>query len=343
MPSPEVDPAQQAGQLADAYAEAGNYQRAREVLGQLLSQNPNDPVLLAGYARAEYMLGNYPSAARSAYAALGNDPLNAFAVRIYALSLDELGRNYDARWVAYRGVLAHPNDPLQHRVYARLLHNSRQHASALWVVDEALRLDPASTDALILRGSILHDLDRIDESDTAYGQALTLSPGNAQALNNLAVNRLRRYRFGRALRGFLGAAGSDPELGDLARRNIAVVLRKVFRLVSPVAAVVSFLVALTSGLHGEGHSTASLRVVLGLLTAVLVGVLGWLIRTIPHRLLRSVLRGQYLSNMRLGHAVLAAAAGAWTTVWPVTAGVAVGGILTLTGLLFFRMGLYSGR
>ena len=205
MPDLGLGPADEAGRLAEAYIETGNYQRAREVLGRLLSQNPNDPSLLTQYARAEYMLENYPSAARSAYAGLCADPLNESAMRIYALSLDGLGRDYEARWMAWRGVLAHPNEPLQHRLYARLLHSSRQHASALQAVDVALRLDPMSIEALTLRGSILHDLGRIDESDASYRQVLTLSPGDAEALNNLAVNRLQRFRFGKALRGFLGA------------------------------------------------------------------------------------------------------------------------------------------
>jgi Flp pilus assembly protein TadD len=223
MPDSGLDPAQKAIHVADAYFDSRNYERAREVLRRSLAEHPNDPDLLAQHARAEFLLDNYPAAAWGAYAALSAAPHDEMAMRIYALSLDGLGRAYDAMWMAWRTVTTHPNSLLAHRLYARLLQKSRQFPSALLAVDEALRLGPTDVDTLILRGSILHDLGRMGESDASYRQALTLDPGNAEALNNLGVNRLRRGSFGPALRGFLGAAGIDPTLGDLARRNIGVV------------------------------------------------------------------------------------------------------------------------
>jgi Flp pilus assembly protein TadD len=290
MPDSGLDPAAEAVHLAQAYLETGNYERAREVLRRSLAEHPNDPGLLAQHARAEFLLDNYAAAAWSAYAALSAAPPDDMVMRIYALSLDGLGRAYDAMWMAWRTVTTHPNEPLAHRLYAKLLQKSRQFSSALLAVDEALRLDPTSVDALVLRGSILHDLGRIGESDASYRQALTLDPGNAEALNNIGVNRLQRGKFARAVRGFLGAAGNDPALGDLARRNIGVVLRRVLRLVTIVAALLGLLVAFAAGLHGEGHSTGTLRVITGLVTAILIAVLGRLHRVIPREVLTSVLR-----------------------------------------------------
>jgi Flp pilus assembly protein TadD len=344
MPDSDIDPADEAKRIAQAYVGTGNYERAREILSRALSQNPSDPDLLAQYASAEYMLGNYPSAARSAYAALSAAPQHEFAMRIYALSLDDLGRAYDAMWMAWQTVIAHPNEPLAHRLYARLLQRSRQSSSALLAVDEALRLDPTDVDALVLRGSILHDLGRIGESDAAYRQALTLDPANAEALNNLGVNRLRSGRFAPALRGFLGAAGIDPTLGDLARRNIGVVLRRVLRLVTIVAGILGLVVASVAGLHGEGHPTGTLRVTAGLVTATLIAVLGRLYRTIPREVLASVLREQGFVALRLVHALVAVAAGAWITIFPgPVAMVGVGAMLAISALILIRVGLFVGR
>src|ERR1700758_1687323 len=292
-------PAHEANHVADVYLDSGNYERAREVLRGALAEHPNEPGLLAQYARAEFLLENHPAAARAAYAALSAAPEDEMAMRIYALSLDGLGRGYEALWMAWRTVTAHPNEPLAHRLYAGLLQRSRQFTSALLAVDEALRLNPTSVDALVLRGSILHDLGRIAESDASYRQALTLDPGNAEALNNIGVNRLRRGKFTAALRGFLGAAGLDPTLGDLARRNIGVVLRKVLRLVTIVAGLLGLLVALVAGLHGEGHSTWVLRVIAGLVTVLLIVVLGRFYRAIPREVLASVLREQGFVAVRL--------------------------------------------
>ncbi|OMC44460.1 tetratricopeptide repeat protein [Mycobacterium sp. IS-1264] len=330
--------------VTDAYIDSKNYERARDVLRQALSQHPNDPVLLARYARAEYMLDNYPGAASSAYAALSVAPQDEMAMRMYALSLDGLGRGYEGLWMAWRTVLAHPNEPTAHRLYARLLQKSRQYSSALLAVDEALRLDPTNVDGLVLRGSVLHDLRRIPESDAAYRQALALEPDNAEALNNMAVNRVQRGRFATALLGFLGAAGIDPAYGDLARRNIGVVLRRVLRFVTVAATILSVLVAVAAGLYSEGHSTTTIRVFAGLITGVLIAVLGRLGRTIPRQVLASVLRQQFFATLRLVHALLAVVTGAWITIfpWPAVL-IAVGGMLAICGLVLFRVGSFIGR
>ncbi|MCV7103905.1 tetratricopeptide repeat protein [Mycobacterium palustre] len=340
----ELGGADHAVQVAGAYIDSRNYARGRDVLRQALSQHPNDPGLLAHYARAEYLLDNHAAAASSAYAALSVAPQDELAMRIYALSLDGLGRYYDSMWMAWRTVVAHPNEPMTHRLYARLLHKWRQHAAALQAVDEALRLAPTDVDTLVLRGSILHDLGRIAESDAAYRQALALDPGNAEALNNLAVNRMRRGGFVAALRGFLGAAGLDPALGDLARANIGVVLRRVLRLVTIAATVLGFLVAFAAGLRHEGHPTATIRVAAGLVTAALIAILVRLGRIIPRPVLASVLREQLFVGLRLAHALVAVVAGAWVSVFAGPAPmVAVGGVLTVGGLLLFRIGSFIGR
>jgi Flp pilus assembly protein TadD len=347
MPDSGLDQSDRAGgaiHVAGAYFDSGNYERAREVLRGSLAEHPNDPGLLAQHARAEFLLNNFAAAAWGAYAALSAAPQDEMAMRIYALSLDGLGRGYEGLWMAWRTVLAHPNEPLAHYLYARLLQKSRQFSSALLEVDQALRLNPTSVDALVLRGSILHDLGRIGESDASYRQALTLDPGNAEALNNIGVNRLRRGKFATALRGFLGAAGVDPTLGDLARRNIGVVLRTVLTLVTIVAGILGSLVAFVAGLHGEGHSTGALRVIVGLVTATLIAVLGRLYRALPRHVLASVLREQHFAALRIIHALVAVAAGAWVTVFPGPAAmVPVGATLVISALILFRVGLFIGR
>jgi Flp pilus assembly protein TadD len=330
--------------VADAYIDAGKYESAREVLSRSLTHHPNDPSLLAHHARAELALGNYWHAARSAHAALSGAPEDEFAMRMYALSLYNLERHHDALWLAFRTVKAHPNKPEPLRLYALLLQKMWQLRSALVVVDQALRLDPQSVVAHIRRGSILYDLKRGEESDASYRAALQLDPANAEALNDLAVHRLERNKLGRALRGFLGAAGSDPAYGKLARRNIGVVLRKVFTGVTIGAGLLGVLLGFAAGAYGEGHSTVALRVVVGLLTAALIAVLRWSLRAIPRQILISVLRDQHFVTLRIAHAVIAVAAGAWVTIVPrPEAMVAVGGLLAVSALVIIRIGLIIGK
>ncbi len=126
---------------ARVYIDTRNYQRAKEVLSQALSANPNDPYLLAHYASAEYGLGDYQAAAHSAYAALAHDPDNGFPMRLYSLSLSELGHHQQALQVAWRTVITHPLAPRAHQVYApvscttrvTLTRRSRQPWIPRWV------------------------------------------------------------------------------------------------------------------------------------------------------------------------------------------------------------------
>jgi tetratricopeptide (TPR) repeat protein len=299
--------------IASAYFDTKNYERAREVLRTALTQQPNDPALLIHYARAEYVLKNYSSAAWSAHAALAAAPQNEFATRIYALSLDGLGRSHEALWLAWQGVIAHPNEPLQHWTYAELLLKSRQFQSALAVVDGALRLDANHVDSLLLRGRVLHALGRLPESDESYRKALALDPGNAEAVNNLAVNRFHLGKFGRALRGFLGAAGHDPSLGNLARRNVGAVLVRVLRRATLLAVLLGILVLIVIAVQKGGHPTLAYRVATGLVTLALIAIFGWALRLVPRRVLGSVLRERFFVAVRAVHVLFAVILGAGVT------------------------------
>lgn len=326
--------------VAEAYLSSKNYERGRDVLRLALSQHPHEPDLLAHHARAEYLLGNHTEAAVSAYAALAAKPLDELAMRIYSLSLDGQGRGAEALWMAWRTVTAHPNEALAHRLYARVLQNARRCYDALTEVDEALRLGPMDADTLVLRGSILHDLSRIAESSAAYERALELEPGNAEALNNLAVNRLRRGKFIHALRGFMGAAGSDPTLGNLVRRNIGAVLATILGRVTVVAVMLGVLAAFIGSSHGKDFQSTMLRVVTVFVIVWLLGNFAWLLRAVPRRTLISALRGRAAVVVRLVHAVLAMAVGATAVAldgpaWAIPAGV----LVAVSGLIIVRFGM----
>jgi tetratricopeptide (TPR) repeat protein len=299
--------------IARAYIETGNYQRARDVLRQHLSQNPNDPELLAVYADAELRLENYSGAAEIARAALSITPSDAATMRIYALALDGLGRSDEALMLAWRSALDHPNDPVAHWFYARLLHDAREYRSALVVVDEALRLSPAFISALFLRGLILKRLGRIEESTAAYQRVLELDPDNAEALHNLSINRLSRGKLDRALEGLLGAARLDPMLGDLARLNVGVVLSKMLSRAAVITLVLGVAAVIAGVAAADGYATTQQRVVAGLITAGLIVSLWRIQRVVPWPVLTSALRRRPSLVIRVVHALVGVGLGLWVT------------------------------
>jgi Flp pilus assembly protein TadD len=307
--------AEDAVRIVRAYLETGNYERAREVVRRSLSENPNDAVLLGLCAQAELLLENYSTAAESAFAALAITPDDLLAMRIYALALDELGRRDEALRMAYRTVIAHPNEPVAHWVYARLLYDARVLPSALVVVQEALRLSPTYVSALVLRGCILEQMGRVEESTESYREALVLDPDNASAVNNIAVNRLRRSKFTRALDGFLSAASLDPALGSKARTNIGLVLAKMLSRIAIIATALGVTVMVVGVDAAKGSPTAGARVLTGLITAALIAALCRSLLSVPRRILTSVMRKRPGIGFRIVHVVVAAGIGSWITVF----------------------------
>lgn len=320
-------------QAARVYAETGNYQRAKEVLAQGLSENPNAAALLAEFSRAEYQLSNYLAAANSARAALTQNSAADLPMRIYSLALSRLCHHQQAVQMAWHTVVTHPHSPAAHLVYAIVLQAADRLNDALTAVTEALRLDPACADAHARRGLILFNLGRPAESAAAYRQALHLKPGHAAALHNLAVSQLRRWRLSGALRGFLGAAALDPALGDLVRKNVAVLIVQLTTVITRVAAVEGMLVISATLLHQIRSPTWPVRLGAGICAAVAAGILCWLLRAAPHRVLMSALRKRPVLGVRAVLGVLAVAVGMITAIgWPWVL-MAFGGLLLLLGAL----------
>lgn len=287
--------------LASAYVDARNHARAEQVLRDALTTSPHNSELLANLARVQILVKDYEAASNTAYAALAISPEDGFAMRMYAIALAGVGRQSDALSVAWRVATTHPHDRLAHYVYAELLMNAGRPHDALFVVGEVLRLDPTNSDSHVLRGQILARLHRFGESTAAYEDALRLDPGNAAAVHNIAVNRLAIGRWSQAFRGFLGAARLDPELGDLARRNIGAALTKQLRVVT----IGVLFIALLALMAKESPDETGPRTWAGFLSAALFVRLVWLSRMMPQRTWRSVLRARRLLILRLAVSVSA--------------------------------------
>jgi Flp pilus assembly protein TadD len=285
--------------LASAYVDARNHSRAEQVLRDALTTSPDSSELLANLARVQILVKDYEAAAGTAYAALAISSEDAFAMRMYAIALAGVGRQGDALSVAWRVATTHPHDRLAHYVYAELLMNAGRPQDALYVVGEVLRLDPTNSDSHVLRGQILARLNRYGESTAAYEDALSLDPGNAAAVHNIAVNRLASGRWSQAFRGFLGAARLDPELGDLARRNIGAALTKQLR----VTTLGVLFIALLALMAKESPDQTGPRTWAGFLSAALFVRLAWLSRMMPRRTWQSVLRARQMLILRLALAV----------------------------------------
>lgn len=293
-------------EVAEAYLETRNYQRAAEVLQSALAEDPNNPILLARYGQACLGLKDYRRAASAAHAAL-SAPDNEHAMRVYTAALRGQLRLSDALWMAWRTVTDHPNSSRAHYLYARMLHDSGFDDDALTAINESLRLNPASADSLVLRGSIARYRWGRAAAEADYHAALRVEPDHAWAVHELAVSRLRWGKLATAIRGFLGAGRLDPDFGPLARRNIGAVLIRVLRLATASVVLLFFAVGAGVGEHQDFRSTFVPRLIAAVVTLGLAAALVWVARSVPGPTLRAVLRERLLLAVRvlfLGFAIV---------------------------------------
>ncbi|MCG7609364.1 hypothetical protein BA059_15215 [Mycolicibacterium sp. (ex Dasyatis americana)] len=332
------------GDVAEAYLGTRNYRRAAEVLQCALAENPDDAGLLAQYARACLGLKDYRAAAQAAHSALAAAPGDEHVMRVYALALNGQGRRQEALQMAWRAATENPHIHSVHYTYASLLHDAGRSREALDVVDEALRLYPESADSLVLRGDIHRALRSFTAAEDSYQAALRLEPDHASAVHNLAVTRLKWGKLTTSINGFLGAGRLDPGLGALARRNIGVVLIRVTRLSTACVIFLAIALIAVMAMHEDSQSTVVPRILTALLTLGLVGVIVWLVRSVPPPTLRAVLRERTFLMVRLLFLAFAIVAGVVTAVVGATPLTGVLGPLLLFGTVCLRVyGWLSGE
>ncbi len=321
------------GDVAAAYLDSANYQGAADVLRTALAADPTNVDLLVDYARACLGLRDYAGAAWAAHSAMGIAPGNEHVMRLYALALQGQRRLPEALSMAWKAATEHPGSDLAHYTYASLLREAGHDREALYAVNEALRLNPASPDSLVLRGDLNRAMWGPSAAEADYLEALRLQPDHASAVHNLAVSRMRWGAMTKALRGFVGVGGLDPALGQLARRNIGVVLTRVLRLATATVVLLAVALIVVMAAHQDAQSAVVPRVFAGVLAVGLAAVIVWVVHNVPGPTLGVVLREQFLLAVRLLFLVVAVIAGLATAAMGSTPVTDVSGPLLLIGVV----------
>ena len=295
-----VDDPERVAALAGQYLDAGDYQRADQLVRPALVTLPEHVGLRIVLARSLLGQGENLAAAHAAYGVLTTAPDNMTAMRVYALAVTAIGWHDQAQYLGWRAVTADPHQPASHYVYAVVSHNAGQEEVALSAITEALRLEPADgVDCFLLQGSILRRMGRQRESTAAYERALQLDPANSIAVHNIAVNRMDKRRWARALGGLLAAARMDPQIGALVRSNIAIGLRGPLRITTVLAAALLVFSLVVTEYQSIGNTVIGLRIALAVAVAAVIGYLSWLYRRLPVVSWRSALAARPFYVLRL--------------------------------------------
>jgi tetratricopeptide (TPR) repeat protein len=275
-----VSDAEYASALQRAKA-ALDLRRPEEALRQLdraLATSPHDDRLWCLRAQALLQLERPDEALQAARRAAGLDPGEEWSHRLASVALVNLGRNEEAVGEAHESVRLAPNLPIVRVQLAQAMATLPRLRRAAY--DEALAavtLDPTEPECHLVVADTARKLGWTRQAEAAYRQVLAMDPGNAAAMNNLAVLRLQQGRTGEALSGFTAAAANDPRM-EVARRNVEVTAWKLLQRVTLALWLTTWV---ASALTNPGSDVASARIapIIGALIIIFLTVDSW--RTVP--------------------------------------------------------------
>jgi tetratricopeptide (TPR) repeat protein len=188
------------------------------------------------------------------------DPGSSLAHSLACAALLDLERYGEAASAARDGLRLAPHEEAHHLNLAYALGALAQAAPALGprrrrlvrearaAATEALRLDPDSAEAHAALGYVASVGGPRRAAIASYRRALQLDPHHAVASSNLGAIRVNTYRLHQAGQQLSAALTSDPSL-EVARQNVAVLLRRGLVVLTACSVIVVFLLA--AGLEVE--------------------------------------------------------------------------------------------
>ncbi len=164
----------------------GNYEEARPLLKDFLTENPNDPLAIRLYGNT-YAYTGY----------LGK------AKKIWREGLKKFPQNID---LLYNYALAH------------YLQGNLYYARKFW--KKALKLSPEDSEIYFNLGQIARDEGRLKRAITYWRKALKYKPENVEVMNNIGVAYATLRSFGKAAIWYRKAVKADKNYA-LAHFNLA--------------------------------------------------------------------------------------------------------------------------
>lgn len=183
--------------LAGAYQEAGEVDRARALYEETIRRWPDAPETADAWnnlGNIEREAGRLDAALAAYERALAANPRNVSALNGRALALQQLGRSDDAERALVTALAIAPESAVTHSNLGNLYFRRNAPDRARDEYRAAVRLDPDYAEAHNNLGSAYFRLGRPDLAAEQYRRALQLSPRLEDARRNLAVVDQARAR-----------------------------------------------------------------------------------------------------------------------------------------------------
>ena len=274
---------------------AGHHVEAELIAQEVLTTEPDSVPALVLLARCLVAQDRAHDALTPAREACRLDPENVGALLSLSQAATRSARRELAVETAHCAVALSPHDSATHYTLAQaLLAGTKDVYPALRAADEAVRLSPNWSDAHNLRGLCLSSAGRPDDARAAYARALTIEPGHALALSNLAALDIRNNPLS-AAKMLTMAAGMDPQQA-IIQHNLAVAAHN-FVLHLQWAVVAGGLVE--GVVVGSGGSHTARTIVVASLGVLVLVAAGYFVAQLP----RGYRRSPLMLVRSLSHAV----------------------------------------
>ncbi len=182
---------------------------------------PPPPPVAVALARADsaFVAGSASIAARRYEAVLAAHPDNSRAV--YRLAQLSQADPAEALRLFRRYMALEPTDPWGYMAVGDVLARSGRSDAALEWYDQAVSLAPGERDAVVGRARVLARARRTDAAIAQYERWLAAHPTDAEAWRELGRERLRAGLSGDAAQAFERAAGLVPDPATARRLALA--------------------------------------------------------------------------------------------------------------------------
>jgi tetratricopeptide (TPR) repeat protein len=211
--------------LGNAYAFAGNLDKALEHYREAVRLNPNHPLAFYNIGFTLVHQDKNAEAVAPLEEAIRIRQADADSQYILGRALSNSGRPAEGLPHYEIALQLKPADGEIRRDYASALLAVGRYPDAAYHFREALRTRPADQGAHSRLGNALANMGQIPAAVASYEEALRLSPRDARTRNNLASAFVRMGRVPDALENFRHAIRDDPKY-PLAHYNLANILTK---------------------------------------------------------------------------------------------------------------------
>ena len=180
--------------IAQAAKLTGDVEAAAERLSALAAQHPRDVRILNNYGNALTEVGRADEAVAVLERAAQLDPQQP-QVWLNLGRARSIAKQFDAAIEAFDRALAlSPQDAELNLELGKSLLRYGFHEQALGRLSEAARGGQRDPQVIVMIGLCYAGMERLPEAERAYRTALTIAPGHASALLNLALQLERENR-----------------------------------------------------------------------------------------------------------------------------------------------------